>query len=58
MFSGIEEEMPYGNPKFDFIVKNGIKIDIKSCSIRENEGWYGWELDLNHRLFRDSSYRQ
>jgi hypothetical protein len=43
MFGGIEKEMPYGYPKYDFIVTNGVEIDIKSCCIRENQGWYGWE---------------
>ena len=43
IFGGIEREMPYGNPKYDFIATNGIKIDVKSCCIRENKGWYGWE---------------
>jgi len=43
IFGEIIEEMPYGNPKYDFIVINDVKIDIKSCCIRENHGWYGWE---------------
>jgi hypothetical protein len=44
IFGGIEKEMPYGNPQYDFIVKNGIKVDIKSCVLREPlKGWKGWE---------------
>ena len=43
IFGGIEREMPYGNPKYDFIAKNGIKVDVKSRCIREYPGWRGWE---------------
>lgn len=43
MFGGIEQEMPYGNPSYDFLVKGNIKVDIKSCCLREMKGWIGWE---------------
>lgn len=43
MFGGIEQEMPYGNPSYDFLVKGNIKIDVKSCCLREMKGWIGWE---------------
>lgn len=43
IFGTIEKEMPYGNPKYDFIVTNGIKVDVKSCCLRELKGWKGWE---------------
>lgn len=32
-FGGIEKEMPYGNPGFDFIVVGGYKIDIKATTL-------------------------
>ena len=43
IFGGIEKEMPYGNPSYDFLVKGNIKVDIKSCCLREMKGWLGWE---------------
>lgn len=43
IFGGIEQEMPFGHPKYDFIVTNNIKVDIKSCTLRELKGWIGWE---------------
>lgn len=43
MFGGIEQEMPYGNPWYDFLVKRNIKVDVKSCCLREMKGWIGWE---------------
>lgn len=45
MFGGIEKEMPYGNPWYDFLVKGNIKVDIKSCCLRRDEryNWMGWE---------------
>jgi len=43
MFGGIEQEMPYGNPYYDFLMTGNIKIDIKSCCLREMKGWSGWE---------------
>ncbi len=43
MFGSIIEEMPYGNPKYDFLVENGIKIDIKSCCLRNNDEYMVWE---------------
>jgi hypothetical protein len=43
MFGGIVKEMPYGNPSFDFLVKGNIKVDVKSCCLREIKGWHGWE---------------
>ena len=43
MFGGIEKEMPYGNPRYDFIVTSDIKIDVKSCCLRKLKGWTGWE---------------
>lgn len=46
MFGGIEKEMPYGNPKFDFVVNGGIKVDIKSCCLRESFAWEGWALHI------------
>lgn len=42
MFGCIEQEMPYGNPRYDFLVKGNIKVDVKSC-LREMKGWIGWE---------------
>ncbi len=29
--------MPYGNPGYDFICKNGYKIDVKSTCLRKND---------------------
>ena len=43
IFGSIVQEMPYGHPKYDFLVTNNVKIDVKSCCIRENQGWYGFE---------------
>jgi len=43
IFGGIEQEMPYGNPYYDFLVKGNIKIDVKSCCLRKLKGWIGWE---------------
>ena len=36
IFGGIEEEMPYGNPGFDYIVNGGFKVDIKSTRLANN----------------------
>lgn len=43
MFGGIEKEMLLNNPWYDFIVTGDVKIDIKSCCLRELKGWKGWE---------------
>lgn len=55
MFGGIEKEMPYGNPKYDFIVKDDIKIDVKSCCLRKGEkhNWMGWEPHVRFNGFTD-----
>ena len=53
MFGGIEKEMPYGNPKFDFIVNGCIKIDIKSCCLRITNGWIGWEPHVRFNNITD-----
>lgn len=36
IFGGIEKEMPYGNPGFDYIVNGGFKVDIKSTRLANN----------------------
>ncbi len=46
MFGEILKEMPYGNPFYDFIVMEDILIDIKSCSMRNINGWKGWDFHI------------
>lgn len=53
MFGSIEKEMPYGNPKYDFLVANNIKIDIKSCCLRQLKGWNGWEPHVRFNNITD-----
>lgn len=53
MFGGIEKEMPYGNPSYDFLVKGNIKVDVKSCCLREMKGWVGWEPHVRHNNATD-----
>lgn len=36
IFGGIEKDMPYGNPGFDYIVNGGFKVDIKSTRLADN----------------------
>lgn len=48
IFGGIEQEMPYGNPWYDFLVKGNIKIDVKSCCLRNLKGWSGWEPHVRY----------
>lgn len=53
IFGGIEQEMPYGNPWYDFLVKGNIKIDIKSCCLRNLKGWSGWEPHVRYNNIAD-----
>jgi hypothetical protein len=53
MFGGIEQEMPYGNPWYDFLVKGNIKVDVKSCCLKETKGWIGWEPHVRYNNVTD-----
>ncbi len=53
MFGSIVEEMPYGNPKYDFLVTNNVKIDIKSCCLRDCCGYYAWEPHVRYNNVTD-----
>ena len=53
IFGNIEREMPYGNPKYDFVVTGNIKIDIKSCCLRKLKGWIGWEPHIRFNNVTD-----
>lgn len=53
MFGSIEREMPCGNPSYDFLVKGNIKVDIKSCCMREMNGWAGWEPHVRFNNITD-----
>jgi hypothetical protein len=53
MFGGIEQEMPYGNPWYDFLVTGNIKVDVKSCCLREMKGWTGWEPHVRYNNATD-----
>jgi len=48
IFGGIDKEMPYGNPGFDFVIKGGFRVDIKSIRIRNN----GWDFSI---LYNDTA---
>lgn len=55
--------MPYGNSGYNWICKNGLKIDHKaSCLIRKREvigefktwlGWVGWTFAIKHNNIAD-----
>lgn len=52
-FSDIER-MPYGNPGYDFICKNGFKIDVKSaCLSKRSEGSDRWVFIIDHNQTAD-----
>lgn len=53
IFGGIEQEMSYGNPWYDFLVKGNIKVDVKSCCLREMKGWIGWEPHVRFNSVTD-----
>lgn len=53
MFGGIEKEMPYGNPWYDFLMKGNIKVDVKSCCLRNLKGWSGWEPHVRYNNVTD-----
>jgi hypothetical protein len=45
--------MPYGNPWYDFLVEGDIKIDVKSCCLRNLKGWSGWNPHVRYNNVTD-----
>lgn len=53
MLGTIKEEMPQNYPKYDFIVAEDIKVDVKSCCLREIDNWKGWEPHTRYNNIAD-----
>lgn len=45
--------MPYGNPGYDLICKNGYKIDVKSSCIRSIDRWPSWSFHIRENSIAD-----
>ena len=41
------EKMPTNNPGYDFICNKGMKIDVKSATMRKNAACSRWEFHIN-----------
>lgn len=50
IFGGIEQEMPYGHPGYDFVVTDGVKVDIKSRCLSTFGGWHGWQPHVRSNI--------
>ena len=52
-FEGVKM-MPYQNPGYDFICKNGYKIDVKSSCLHKSDGGNPhWSFDIIHNEIAD-----
>jgi hypothetical protein len=53
-FEGVEM-MPYKNKGYDFVCKNGYKIDVKSSCLYRPDGALNarWNFDINHNSIAD-----
>lgn len=49
IFGGIEKKMPYGNPGYDFIVKGGYKVEIKTSTFDLNYQNWVYNIYIDNR---------
>lgn len=57
IFGNIDKIMPYGNPGYEYIVKGGYKIDVKTSNIQDNkvEGSFyeSWDYHIKYNQIAD-----
>lgn len=53
LFESIKEEMPNNFPGFDFIVRENIKINIKTRCLRNTDNYSGWIFDILYNNIAD-----